>query len=85
MLLRPFALDVRGISFKEKSVGSENSIFEFRNEKNQVLPKNGIYKVAALDSDGNIFHTTLEIENENLRIALPTSGIAEKTAEIKFC
>lgn len=85
MLLRPFVLDVRGISFKEKSVGSENSIFEFRNEKNQVLPKNGIYKVAALDSDGNIFHTTLEIENENLRIALPTSGFAEKTAEIKFC
>ena len=27
----------------------------------------------------------IKIENENLRIALPTSGIAEKTAEIKFC
>ena len=77
--MRPFALDVRGISLKEKSAGNENSIFEFRNEKNQVLPKNGIYKVAALDSDGNIFHTTLEIENENIKIALATSGIAEKT------
>ena len=85
MLLRPFALDVRGISLKEKSAGNENSIFEFRNEKNQVLPKNGIYKVAALNSNGNVFHTTLEIENENLRIALPTAGVAEKTVEIKFC
>lgn len=85
MLLRPFALDVRGISLKEKSSGSENSVFEFRNEKNQVLPKDGIYKAAAICSDASVFHTTLEIEGGTLRIALPSSGAAEKVSEIKFC
>ncbi|MGN0729925.1 tRNA pseudouridine(55) synthase TruB [Treponema sp.] len=85
MLLRPFSMDVRGICFREISSGSESSVFEFCNEKNQLLPKDGIYTVAAVTLEEQIFHTSLEIKNGFLNISLPSLSVAEKMCRLTFC
>lgn len=85
MLLRPFAYDVQGFSWKEVRAESGSSVFEAPAATHQILPKDGAYKAVAVLSGGTALHTDVRIERESVRLSLPSLNIAEQTEEIQFC
>lgn len=84
MLGRFYSLNFENCHWKEKSTGKEMSIFETDAKSEIILPKDGIYKIAARFADDTILHTDLQVEKNKISVFLPTMNYANSLASAAF-